>query len=327
MRSIIVLPGRPPQWLTDHARDLAQRLSDNGAVVVAFMRQPTDGLVLPGQSPPASVLGHSTAGQPLWTGRVLAGMGLLPRRRTAVVVQWDGAGAVSTLLAAVAARLRGDYTVLELADTRARTGGVVRRATRRLAHDVVEVANGATGSEEGHRLLALCGADVELARLVLDSLDSMGEEAARSWRCEVRVDPDVRRRIALGRLRHAELIEVTVANGESLGPATADVVVASATGPEATVVRESVATGGAGVLIGSPRSQVVRCHDGVWLSRRDPAALLVAIEASFGHPSRPSVMCLRNAASRIERLVWDVERQQRERWAGRPRRHSEQVVS
>jgi hypothetical protein len=325
VRSVIVLPGRAPQWVTDHARDVAQRLSDHGAVLVAFMRRPGTETPLPGQSPQASVLGHSAAGQPLWTGRIGAGVGLLPRHRVAVVVVWNGTGAVASLIATIAARLRGDYVILDVVDA-VDTSGPLRRLTNRLVHDVVDVrADLPTGPEE-RTLLALCGGDSDLARLVLESLDSMGADAAQAWRCEIRVDESVLDEIGAHEPRHSGLVEITVTDGESLGPADADVVLAAAAGDETTVVRESVATGGAGVLVGSVRTQVARCHDGVWLARRDVAALLVAIEASGGRTRRTPVAILREAARRLERLVWDFDLQQRERWAGRPHRHREQVA-
>lgn len=322
MRSVVVLPGRPSQWVTDHARDLAQRLSDHGAVVVAFLRQPENNLPLPGQSPPASVLGHSPAGHPLWTGRVMAGLGPSPRHRVAVIVVWHGANSLLTLVAAVAARARGDFTIVDIAEPQAasmaRRRMLIGSLVRRLAHDVVEVTPDPTSSNE-RTLLALCGDDLELAQLVLSSLDSMGADAASSWRCEVRVDESLLGDLGPLRPRHSDLVDIAVVNGESLGPADVDVVVASARGEESTVVRESVAAGGAGVLVGSAQSQVVRCHDGIWLARRDVAALLVAIEASAGRSPRTSVSRLRDVARRIERRVWEFELQQRERWAGRPR--------
>lgn len=331
MKSVVVLPGRPAQWITDHARDVAQRLSDHGAVVVAFMGSPHSDIPLAGQSPPASVLGHSAAGHPLWTGRIGTGVALVPRRRVAVLVLWQAAGVLATMMAATAARLRGDYLVLDVVEPTMPPASSLREGSRslarRLAHDVVEVEPEPDGSPDERTLLALCGRDVELARLVLTSLDSMSVDAAGSWRCEVRVDPAVLDQIEPHRARHDDLVSITVTDGEVLGPADADVVVAAAASDESTVVRESVATGGAGVLIGSATSQVVRCHDGVWLARREVSAVLVAIEASVGRTRRTSVARLRDVARRVERLVWEHEIQQRERWAGRPRRHSGPVTS
>lgn len=333
MRSIIVLPGRPAQWVTDHARDLAQRLSDHGAVLVAFMRHPYHEIRLPGQLAPSSVLGHSASGHPLWTGRLGAAVGVVPRHRIAVVVSWSGASLVATLLAVLAARVRGDFVVLDIAQSPPDVAGEfagctwLRRAAQRLVHSIVEVPSGDPDTRDERRLLAVCGNDVELARLVLASLDSMGESAADVWRCEIRVDPEVLSQIADHEPRHSGLVDITITDGSTLGPADADVVLAAASADEAMVVRESVATGGAGVLVGAPPTSAIRCHDGVWMTRRDVSALLVAIEASVGRVHRTPVAVLRDVARRIDRLVLEHEMQQRERWAGRPRRQDRQVVS
>ena len=36
MKSLVILPGHAPRWVADHARHLAQRLTETGRVMVVF---------------------------------------------------------------------------------------------------------------------------------------------------------------------------------------------------------------------------------------------------------------------------------------------------
>jgi hypothetical protein len=90
----------------------------------------------------------------------------------------------------------------------------------------------------------------------------------------------------------------------------ADVVVADYDAPFADLVRQSVLSGGAGVLVGHPvAGRVARCHDGVWLAQRDSAAILVALEASTGDASdRPvPVAKMREQTERVIDVISELE--------------------
>ena len=76
MKCLVILPGRAPHWVADHARHLAQRLTETGRVMVVFTGRRTNESLLPGQPGNGSVLGHSVAGYPIWMGRRRAALGL-----------------------------------------------------------------------------------------------------------------------------------------------------------------------------------------------------------------------------------------------------------
>src|SRR5439155_25026786 len=67
MKSLVILPGDAPRWVADHARHLAQRLTEIGRVTVVFSAGQANRSLLPGQPGNGSVLGHSVAGYPIWT--------------------------------------------------------------------------------------------------------------------------------------------------------------------------------------------------------------------------------------------------------------------
>src|SRR4029077_12895482 len=68
MKSLVIVPGDAPRWVADHARHLAQRLTEIGRVTVVTSARQTSRSLLPGQPGNGSVLGHSVAGYPIWTG-------------------------------------------------------------------------------------------------------------------------------------------------------------------------------------------------------------------------------------------------------------------
>ena len=99
MKSLVILPGRAPHWVADHARHLAQRLTETGRVMVVFTHRRTYESQLPGQPGNGSVLGHSVAGYPIWMGRRSAALGLRWSSKFTIVVLWAGANHVLALWA------------------------------------------------------------------------------------------------------------------------------------------------------------------------------------------------------------------------------------
>ncbi|HEY0518904.1 MAG TPA: hypothetical protein VGC84_05370, partial [Ilumatobacteraceae bacterium] len=113
-RSLVVVPGRAPHWVADHARHLAQRLTERARVLVVFTHASDAHSLLPGQPGTASVLGHSVAGYPIWTGRLRAALGVRRTGTVTVVVLWNEANHVLALWTALVARARGERLVLDI---------------------------------------------------------------------------------------------------------------------------------------------------------------------------------------------------------------------
>lgn len=308
MRSVVLIPGAAPHWVDDHARHLAQRLTDVGRVMVIFTRDSRHRATLPGRPGSGSVLGHSVAGYPIWTGRLRAAFGLRRSARALVIVLWPEANHAIALWAALMARLRGEQVVLDIPQRNAGrpsfVGRILRRPLCALANEVVEGRVAAT--DDGTRLMvALCGDDAELVHLVLQTFDGMSDAAAASWRLHVQVDAHAPRAGRMGGRRDGK---VTIVAGEpSLETLRdGDVLIAAFDSPFEGLVHQAVLSGGAGVIVGQPvAGRVARCHDGVWLAQRNSASILVALESSSGVMfERPgSVADLRELANDVIKVV------------------------
>jgi hypothetical protein len=313
MRSLVILPGRAPHWVADHARHLAQRLTETGRVMVVFTGRPTHGSLLPGQPGDGSVLGHSVAGYPIWTGRRSAALGLRWSSKFTILVLWAGASNMLALWAAVVARLRHERLIVDIPDFDYAQLTLRKRVPRKLvcymAHDVVRGTAKRSPERESRVILILCGDYVEMVRLALQTFEGMADSAASRWTLRLQVASTEHSVTSEGGRRVAQIVtEIGEPTRELLS--IADVVVADYDAPFADLVRQSVLNGGAGVLVGHPvAGRVARCHDGVWLAQRDSAAILVALEASSGDVfERPvPVVKMRELTNQVVSVIADME--------------------
>lgn len=286
MRSLVILPGRAPQWVADHARHLAQELTTSGRVMVVFTHAARSNAALPGQPHSGSVLGHSTAGYPIWTGRLSAALGLRRRSRVTVIVLWAGTNDALALWAGLVARVRRERLVLELPEADESERSLPRRILRKvlslLAHDVVHGAARPSDADGPRTVLVLCGDDVQFARLALQTFEGMSDATASRWCLLLQVNEDIHD-VHYGGSRRAG--KVIILGGEPSAELLrgCDVLVAAYGREFEDCVHKAVLSGGAGVLVGQPAAgTVARCHDGVWLAKWNSASILVALEASSG---------------------------------------------
>jgi hypothetical protein len=151
-----------------------------------------------------------------------------------------------------------------------------------MSHDVVRGSATRSEGDQSRVILMLCGDYIEMARLAMQTFEGMADSAASRWTLRLQVDSSANDVVYEGGRRVGRVVTQTGEPTEEL-LSSADVVVADYDAPFADLVRQSVLTGGGGVLVGHPvAGRVARCHDGVWLAQRDSAAILVALEASSG---------------------------------------------
>jgi hypothetical protein len=309
MKSLVIIPGRAPHWVADHARHLAQGLTASGRVMVVFTHDAHPSAALPGQPGSASVLGHSVAGYPIWTGRLRAALGIRRRSRVTVIVLWVGVSDVLALWAGIVARLRRERLVLDAAEvdetTRPLLGRLLRKCLCALAHDVVEGA--ATPSQAGgpRTVLVLCGDDVPFAQLAMQTFEGMSDATASRWRLLVQVNEHIRE-VQYGGGRRAGKVIIVGGPPSPEVLRSSDVLIAAYGREYQDCVRKAVLNGGAGVLVGQPvAGTVARCHDGVWLAKWNSASILVALEASSGDLfKRPGpVAAMRDLADDVIRVA------------------------
>lgn len=314
MKCLVILPGRAPHWVADHARHLAQRLTETGRVMVVFTGRRTNESLLPGQPGNGSVLGHSVAGYPIWMGRRRAALGFHWSTKFTIIVLWSGANNLLALWAAVVARGRRERLIVDIPDYDPSSLRVHQRLQRRLlcwmADDVVRGPDAQSQERQSRVILMLCGDYVEMAQLALQTFEGMADSAASRWTLQLQVDSSELEMIADGTGRHVGQVTTEVGDPTAEMLSIADVVVADYDAPSADLVRQSVLNGGAGVLVGHPvAGRVARCHDGVWLAQRDSAAILVALEASSGDVfERPvPVDKMRELTDQVVDMVADME--------------------
>src|SRR3954451_20690535 len=117
MKSLVILPGDAPRWVADHARHLAQCLTEIGRVPAVFSARQKNRSLLPGQPGNGSVLGHSVARYPIWTGRTSAALGLRWSSKLPVQPPLPGANALLACCAAIVARTRRERLILDIPET------------------------------------------------------------------------------------------------------------------------------------------------------------------------------------------------------------------
>lgn len=303
MRSIIVLPGQAPHWVTDHARYLAQRLAHHGRTVVAFTHRSAQEPVLPGQGGQSTLLGSAPNGFPLWTGRLRRALGIRRRRDVVILFLWEGSNLPLALVCTITAKIRGERVVLH-EQGQDPTGSTAKRVTVRLIERLADrTVRGWSGYGDGtgsREVLALCGKDFRFADLAVQAFEAMAKEAAGDWHLVLQCDEDSSFRLRTGR-RNATVTVACDTPTEEL-VLKADVVVVSHGSQLETFAALAVLDGATGIMVGHPvAGRVARGSDGVWLSRRDESALLVALESATGAASHPpvSVPTLRAFGDRV----------------------------
>ena len=155
----------------------------------------------------------------------------------------------------------------------------------------------------------LCGDYSGMARLAMQTFEGMADSAAHRWTLRLQVGSSAHD-IAYDGVRRVGRVTTQVGEPTAELLRSADVVVADYDAEFADLVRQSVLSGGAGVLVGHPvAGRVARCHDGVWLAQRDSAAILVALEASSGDIfERPvPITEMRELANQVVGVVADRE--------------------
>jgi hypothetical protein len=310
VKSAVIVPGRAPQWIENHARHVAQRLTSTGRVLVAFTHTPALAVSLPGQTEQSSLFGHSVSGYPLWMGRVSAVLGLRRRSHDTVLVLWNGANGPMAAGAALVSRLRRERLTVDIAEPPREVsmiGRMCRKLVHSLAHNVVGIRPESDGTGEPCLVVALCGTDSALAQTMVQSFDAMSDETARRWELLVQVARSGSNVLDRHTRRDRK---VSLHVGEIPMPVLwdADVVVAGHRSPVKNLVTEAVRFGGVGIIVGGPVSgRVLRQPDGVWLAKQECAALIVALEASsIGATGRPhSIGTMRVLGEDVVALVWD----------------------
>jgi hypothetical protein len=281
--------------------------------MVVFTHGRTYESQLPGQPGTGSVLGHSIDGYPIWMGRRSAALGLRWSSKLTIVVLWTGSNTLLALWAGLVARLRREQLIVDIPDidhSRLTRGQrALRKALCWIAHDVVRGTPTPPQERQTKVILMLCGEYLEMARLALQTFEGMADSAASRWTLRIQVATSAHEVITEGGRRVGK---VTTLVGEPTPEllSIADVVVADYDAPFADLVRQSVLTGGAGVLVGHPvAGRVARLYDGVWLAQRDSAAILVALEASSGGVfERPvPVAKMRELTNQVIDVVADME--------------------
>jgi hypothetical protein len=221
-------------------------------------------------------------------------LGLRRRQDLNIIVLWPGASHPLAVVASLVARLRREYVVLDVLRSIPeveQTRLLWLRALNVLAHRTVMNGPSHPDPDASRRAVVVCGANLAFAELALATTASMAATAADGWTIELHVDPPAFEEVdELRRRTDRHRVSLFAGTPTSGTVAQADVVVAEAGGAGESLVREAVLRGGGGILVGSSLAErVTRVQSGVWLARRDPASIIVALEASSGDPTAPRV--------------------------------------
>ena len=288
MKTAFVVPGRSPIWVRDQVRYEANRLTDDGRVMIAFTHRAEGGVRLPGQVGESTLFGIAPNGYPLWTGRAAAALGLRRRHDRVVIVMFDGAVTALALVAGLIAKLRGEHIVVH--DLR-RNGaghhwlrGVGSALLDRIADSRIECPppepNAAT------IVFGVCQDDTQLANLMIEAASAVPAESSDRWRFVVQSD-DSAVETAAERSPRSDIVSVVP------GPIADDLLMTS----DVLVLRygrhDDIATaasnrGVVAVIVGHPvAARGAQRFDGVRLASADVSSLLVAIESARGASDVP----------------------------------------
>lgn len=282
MKAMFVVAGKAPAWVVKQIRYSAQQLTEDGRVLVSF----TDGfghdLDLPGDVGATNLLGIAPSGEPIWTARTAAALGMRPQQDTTVIALFDGVRLSVAASAAALARARRERVVIHDMRRPSSTMGRVRRLgttlVGRLAHDVV-VSPPVAGGPGRSVVLAVCDDDPALAGVVVRAANSIPAESTVDWRFIIQTTDPAIDDLVDG-ARAADLITVVQGPVATDLLETCDVIVASE-GANRSYAIGAVQNGASGVIVGQPiADRIVRRFDGVWLARHDASSLLVALESA-----------------------------------------------
>ena len=306
MKTVVCLPGRPPIWVQGHARHVAQRLSDHGRVMVVQLPSWHQDERVPGELQPGGVIGSAPSGYPIWSGGASAMFGARRRVSTVIMVIWNEANIGLAVVAAAAARARGERLMVNLVGAVEVSGrrAAALRTLIGLADTVIE--RDPAADDKVRTVLALCGGDERAAETVVRAFNGLSLETAPDWRLRLLIDgPDFIPPVAIRHPDRVEIVPTAPGTGEpSLQGAS--VVIAPFEGRWSHLVERAVHTGAAGILVGHPVARrIVQRGNGVLLASDDASAVLVALELATGakDDAAVSVEDLRSAGSLVVDLA------------------------
>ena len=306
MKTVFVVPGRAPVWINDQIRYEANRLTDDGRVLVAFTHRAECGVRLPGQVGESTLFGIAPNGYPLWTGRAMAALGMRRRHDRVVIVMFDGAVTTLGIVSALIAKIRGEHVVIH--DMRRDHGA--HNPLRRLGSALLAwLANTSVESTPvtpgtATMVFGVCHDDPQLAQLLLDVASAVPAEAAERWRFVIQSD-DASVRAAARASSHSEIVSVVP------GPVADDLLMTSDVlvlrhGRHDDIARAASQRGVIAVIVGHPvAARVTQRFDGVRLACNDVSSVLVAIESARGAGDGPvrSAPEVRSNGDRVVNVV------------------------
>lgn len=293
MNTVFVVAGNAPGWVRNQTRIMAEHLTEDGRVLIA-MSDGTDDLEhMPGSTGTSTLLGVASTGYPLWTGRMLAVLGVRRRRDRAVLVRFADDRHIVVCLSALVSRLRRETVFVYDSSHADPPRSALRRLTGRVVHRVAAHSTQQPPSSGGPSIaLALCGSDTGLANLMIGAANAMSQPAADLWRIVIQCDdPSIEAAIQQS-ARTGLVVYEPPGNAADLIASTDVVLVRD--GEATNDIRRAVAAGTALVLVGHPiGGRITPRFDGAWLVRDDVSSVIVALEMSrrarFGGPSAPEV--------------------------------------
>jgi hypothetical protein len=306
MRTAFVVPGRSPVWIHDQVRYEANRLTDDGRVLIAFTHRVDCGVRLPGQVGDSTLFGIAPNGYPLWTGRATAALGLRRRHDSVVIVMFDRAVTALAIAAAVVAKMRREHVIVHDLRRNGRKDSMVRRFGNVL---LTRLADGRVASPPGDgttatMLFGVCDDDPQLAHLLIAVASAVPAEVADRWRFVIQSDdPSVAE--AARESPRSDIISLVP------GPIAPDLLMTSDVlvlrhGRHDEIASAASHRGVVAVIVGHPvAGRVPQRFDGVRLASSDVSSVLVAIESSRGTGDEPlrSAPELRSNGDRVVNVV------------------------
>jgi hypothetical protein len=306
MRTAFIVPGRSPVWIHDQVRYEANRLTDDGRVLIAFTHRSDCGVRLPGQVGDSTVFGIAPNGYPLWTGRAAAALGLRRRHDSVVIVLFDRSVSALAIAAAAIAKVRREHVVVQ----DLRTNGAKRSALCRLGDRLLaRIADGRVASPPGDgiaptMLFGVCDDDPQLAHLLIAVASAMPAAAADRWRFVIQSD-DPAVAAAAGQSPRDEIVSLVP------GPIAEDLLMTSDVlvlrhGRHDEIASAASHRGVVVVIVGHPvAARVPQRFDGVRLASCDVSSMLVAIDSARGAVDQPprSAPEVRSNGDRVVNVV------------------------
>jgi len=283
MKTAFVVPGRSPAWIHDQVRYEANRLTDDGRVLIAFTHRPNLGVRLPGQVGDSTLFGIAPNGYPLWTGRAAAALGFRRRHDRVVIVMFDGAFTTLALVAALISKVRGEHVVIQ----DMRTCGGRHRFLRRVGSAMLDrladsrIESPPDEASATTMVFGVCHDDPQLAQLLIQVASAVPAQASDRWRFVIQSD-DSAIASAAQRADRRDIVSVVP------GPIADDMLMTSDVlvlrhGRHDDIANAASNRGAVAVIVGHPvAARVPQRFDGVRLASADVSSVLVAIESARG---------------------------------------------